>query len=105
MNSFKIRISFALLVAILVAVLPLGEALAQETEAATRQFAAAVGIQNLKQYDLAIEEWETFLKKFPKDPRVDKAQHYLGRVPCRTSSTRRRFPRLTSSSRNIRSLS
>ena len=78
MKSFEIRISFALLVAIIVAGLPLRAALAQETEAATRQFAAAVGIQNLKQYELAIEEWETFLKKFPKDPRVDKAQHYLG---------------------------
>ena len=53
-------------------------ATAQESEAATRQYAAAVGIQNLKQYSLAVEEWETFLKKFPKDPRVDKAQHYLG---------------------------
>jgi cellulose synthase operon protein C len=77
MNS-GIRIIFAVLVTVFATGLPLREALAQETEAATRQFAAAVGIQNLKQYELAIEEWETFLKKFPKDPRVDKAQHYLG---------------------------
>ncbi|NQV26874.1 MAG: tetratricopeptide repeat protein [Rhodopirellula sp.] len=51
---------------------------AQETEAATRQFAAAVGFQNQKLYDLASDEWQTFLRKFPDDPRQDKAQHYLG---------------------------
>jgi cellulose synthase operon protein C len=53
-------------------------AIAQETEAATRQFAAAVGFQNQKLYGLASDEWQTFLKKFPDDPRQDKAQHYLG---------------------------
>lgn len=51
---------------------------AQETEAATRQFAAAVGFQNQKLYDLASDEWQTFLRKYPDDPRQDKAQHYLG---------------------------
>ena len=51
---------------------------AQETEAATRQFAAAVGFQNQKLYGLASDEWQIFLKKFPDDPRQDKAQHYLG---------------------------
>jgi len=29
-------------------------------------------------FDLAVEEWEKFLKKFPKDPLAAKAQHYLG---------------------------
>jgi cellulose synthase operon protein C len=53
-------------------------AAAQETEAATRQFAAAVGFQNQKLYDLASDEWQTFLRKYPDDPRQDKAQHYLG---------------------------
>ena len=53
-------------------------AAAQETEAATRQFAAAVGVQNQKLYDLASDEWQTFLRKYPNDPRLDKAQHYLG---------------------------
>ena len=51
---------------------------AQETEAGTRQFAVAVGFQNQKLYEPAIDEWQTFLKKFPQDPRVDKASHYLG---------------------------
>src|SRR5262245_32209538 len=52
--------------------------LAQETEAGTRQFAVAVGFQNQKLYEQAIDEWQTFIKKFPKDPRLDKASHYLG---------------------------
>ncbi len=50
----------------------------QESEAATRQFAVAVGFQNQKLYDSAIEEWQTFLTRFAQDPRVDKATHYLG---------------------------
>ena len=51
---------------------------AQETEAATRQYAVAVGFQNQKLYDAAIDEWQTFLKKFPDDGRVDRGHHYLG---------------------------
>ena len=51
---------------------------AEETEAATRQYAAAVGFQNQKLYDAAIDEWQMFLKKFPQDPRVVRAWHYLG---------------------------
>lgn len=54
------------------------QANAQETEAATRQFASAVGFQNQKLFDDAIVEWKTFLKKFPTDARAGKAQHYLG---------------------------
>ena len=51
---------------------------AEETEAATRQYAVAVGFQNRKLYDFAIDEWKSFLAKFPDDPRVDRAWHYLG---------------------------
>jgi len=51
---------------------------AEDTEQGTRQFAVAVGFQNQKLYDSAIDEWTTFLQKFPKDSRVDKATHYLG---------------------------
>ncbi len=51
---------------------------AQESEQATRQFAVAVGFQNQKLYEPAIEEWQTFIKKFADDPRLDKATHYLG---------------------------
>ena len=37
---------------------------AQETEAATRQYAVAVGFQNQKLFDDAIDEWKTFLRKW-----------------------------------------
>jgi TolA-binding protein len=50
----------------------------KESDAATRQYAVAVGLQNRKLYDLAIEEWQKFIKQFPKDSRQDKARHYLG---------------------------
>ncbi|MEJ7591915.1 MAG: tetratricopeptide repeat protein [Planctomycetaceae bacterium] len=50
----------------------------EETEHGTRQFAVAVGFQNQKLYESAIDEWKTFLQKFPQDSRVDKATHYLG---------------------------
>ncbi|MEQ9412042.1 MAG: tetratricopeptide repeat protein [Fuerstiella sp.] len=59
-------------------VVPLGRLHAQETGAATRQYAVAVGFQNQKVFDTAIDEWQTFLKKFPDDPRADRASHYLG---------------------------
>ena len=50
----------------------------EDTEPGTRQFAVAVGFQNQKLYDSAVDEWKTFLQKFPSDTRVDKATHYLG---------------------------
>lgn len=50
----------------------------QDTEAATRQYAAAVGFQNQKLYEDAIVEWRAFLRKFPNDARGRKAEHYLG---------------------------
>lgn len=50
----------------------------EDTEQGTRQFAVAVGFQNFKQYESAIAEWQTFLKKYPEDSRIDKALHYLG---------------------------
>ena len=71
---FGVRLVFLCLIA-LSATVP---ATAQETEAGTRQFAVAVGFQNQKLYEQAIDEWQTFVKKFPQDPRLDKAQHYLG---------------------------
>ena len=52
--------------------------LSQEaTDAATRQYATAVRLQNLQSYDLAAEAWARFLKDFKTDPRVPKATHYL----------------------------
>jgi len=57
---------------------PPAAAAPEMTPAATRQYAAAVRLQNLKSYDLAIEEWEKFLDQFQGDPRVGEATHYLG---------------------------
>jgi TolA-binding protein len=51
---------------------------AEEQEAATRQYAAAVNLQNKGVYDLAAEEWVKFIKTYPADSRLDRAFHYLG---------------------------
>jgi TolA-binding protein len=50
----------------------------QQTDAATRQYAAAVALQNRGVYDLAADEWQSFIKGHPSDPRAVKARHYLG---------------------------
>jgi TolA-binding protein len=79
LKSVKQRVATCLLLLAFFAAGPLaGSSWGQESEAATRQFAVAVGFQNQKLYDSAIEEWQVFLSKFGKDPRVDKATHYLG---------------------------
>jgi len=55
------------------------EALAQEkTEAATRQYNAAVGLHNSEAYELAAKEWYKFITEYAEDPRVARAWHYLG---------------------------
>ncbi|MEZ6125147.1 MAG: tetratricopeptide repeat protein [Planctomycetaceae bacterium] len=82
--------AFLLLVAVTV-LMPWGRPQslqAQETEAATRQYAVAAGFQNKELFDAAIDEWQLFLKKYPTDPRVDRAQHYLGTCCLQTQ----RFP-------------
>ncbi len=38
----------------------------------------AANFQNNQSYDLAIEEWERFLKEFPDHQRVAEARYYLG---------------------------
>lgn len=45
---------------------------------ATRQYAAAVALQNRELYELAIDEWTKFLDKFPQDQRASRARHYRG---------------------------
>jgi len=45
---------------------------------ALHQYNDAVNFQNNGAFDLAVDEWNKFLKKFPKDPLADRAQHYLG---------------------------
>ncbi len=41
-------------------------------------YSDAANFQNNGEYELAVDEWEKFLKQFPKDPLAGKAQHYLG---------------------------
>ena len=50
----------------------------KSTPKAVAAYADAANFQNQKLYDIAIEEWEKFLAKYPDDPLVSKAQQYLG---------------------------
>src|SRR5687767_9701705 len=45
---------------------------------ALQRYRGAANFQNNKAFELAVEEWQKFLKDFPKDPLAAKAQHYLG---------------------------
>ncbi|MBM79443.1 MAG: hypothetical protein CMJ78_02465 [Planctomycetaceae bacterium] len=73
------RMFCAVVLGILVAGVNLQSTFAQEeSEAASRQFNVAVGFQNAKLYEEAIDEWKAFQKKFADDPRQDHAWHYLG---------------------------
>ncbi len=51
---------------------------ANSPQEALNLYSDAASFQNNSAFDLAAEEWEKFLKKFPKDPLAAKAQHYLG---------------------------
>jgi TolA-binding protein len=50
----------------------------EKPEAATRQYNAAVALQNRGVYDLAIDEWVKFINTHKADARMDRAFHYLG---------------------------
>ena len=54
------------------------EKAATSSEEAKKAFADAATLQNNNAFDVAIEEWEKFLKNYAKDPLAPKAQHYLG---------------------------
>lgn len=45
---------------------------------ALNTFADAANFQNNGAFDLAVEEWEKFLKQFSQDPLANKARHYAG---------------------------
>jgi TolA-binding protein len=79
-TRFVFRLGMAWLTAAILAAGPLlaQQAPAGSSDAARQQYAAAVALQNRELYDTAAEEWESFLRKFPQDPRADRAQHYLG---------------------------
>lgn len=51
---------------------------AQPSEAANPQYASAVALQNRGAFKLAAEQWEEFIRKFPRDPRIGPAYHNLG---------------------------
>ncbi len=54
------------------------EAAAESSAEAKQAFVTAANFQNNQSFDLAITEWESFLKAFPKDPLAAKAAYYLG---------------------------
>lgn len=54
------------------------DAPAKSTPEAEAMYADAANFQNNGSFELAAEEWDKFLKKYPKDPLAAKAQHYLG---------------------------
>lgn len=45
---------------------------------ALNSFADAASFQNNGAFDLAVDEWEKFLKQYPNDPLTTKARHYAG---------------------------
>lgn len=47
-------------------------------DAATRQYATAVALQNRDQFDLAADEWQKFLTAYAADSRAARARHYRG---------------------------
>ncbi|HEV3417411.1 MAG TPA: tetratricopeptide repeat protein, partial [Pirellulales bacterium] len=55
-----------------------GAAGPQSSDAARRQFDGAVALHKGGAYDLAVDEWEKFLQKFPDDPLAAQAQFYAG---------------------------
>src|SRR6185436_1320788 len=54
------------------------EKAAASSEEAKKSFADAATLQNNNAFELAVEEWEKYLKNYAKDPLAPKAKHYLG---------------------------
>jgi len=46
--------------------------------AAVRDFNAAAALQNAGLYDRAAAKWADFIKKYPNDERLDRANYFLG---------------------------
>jgi TolA-binding protein len=57
---------------------PAAAAPGKSSTQAIRQYRDSTTFQNRGLYDLAADEWEKFLEKFPDDPLASKALHYLG---------------------------
>ncbi|HWA99113.1 MAG TPA: tetratricopeptide repeat protein, partial [Pirellulales bacterium] len=90
----KVRLFGLLSMALAAAVArPTTSAVAQQpagaaNEAATRQYATAVALQNREQFELAAEQWKNFLATSANDPRAARARHYYGLCLLKT----RQFP-------------
>ncbi len=62
-----------------------GPLFAQDTDAATREYKAAVALQNSEVYDVAAKQWGKFVDGNPGDSRVNRARHYQGVCFFRTA--------------------
>jgi tetratricopeptide (TPR) repeat protein len=79
LGCFMMAALFARACPTLLVLLLAASAIAQDSSAeAKTAYADAANFQNNGAFDLAVEEWEKFLKDFPKDPLAPKARHYLG---------------------------
>ena len=58
----------------------IGQAAAESgsSQDALNMYGDAANFQNNGAFELAVEEWGKFLKRFPDDPLAPKARHYLG---------------------------
>jgi cellulose synthase operon protein C len=50
----------------------------EDSDEATRQYDVSVRLQNREAYDLAVDAWQSFIKSYPTDSKVNKARYYLG---------------------------
>jgi TolA-binding protein len=83
MIRFRTEVAILLAVALALGIAPgaMGQekpAAAVSTPEALQLYRDAANFQNNKAFELAVEEWQKFLKNHPKDPLAAKAQHYLG---------------------------
>jgi TolA-binding protein len=85
MRTIFMRSLFALATfVVLTAVVSVTHCAAQDNSApksspeALTVYSDAASFQNNGEYALSAEEWEKFLKEFPKDPLAPKARHYAG---------------------------
>jgi TolA-binding protein len=78
MRVLTLARSGSLALALVLVCAPLSVRAQQATEAATRQYNAAVGLYKTEEYNLAADVWLGFIEEFKTDPRVAKAWHYLG---------------------------
>lgn len=72
------KMSFTFTVAMMVLWAQPPRIIAQTENAATRDYAVALGFEKKGHYPQAISRWTQFLKEHPKDKRIPMAQYHLG---------------------------